>query len=275
MSAVSATTSKLTLLGPASMRPFRCLWMLEELHLQYKHIPKAVPQSRFVKKYNPLGKVPVLLIHDSGEQESGNDHQQDSVEQDPSFVLYESAAIVNYLGDNFATNNNDSNDTIYIPKVGTKERGIYDQTLYMIVSELDSQGLWIHRKHETMGKYFGYIPDAVQHAKEYFNKTNSILIQQLKLQKEKVNSTSTSTPCSSYYLLGNRFTPVDIFYIHCLTWSISIGWNEQWKNNDIVTQYYTNCTTNRIAYQKVQQILNNETTAMKQKQPKPKHSSNL
>ena len=274
MSAVSATTSKLTLLGPASMRPFRCLWMLEELGLQYKHIPKALPQSRFVKKYNPLGKVPVLLIHDSGEQESGNDHQQDSVEQDPSFVLYESAAIVNYLGDNFAATNN--NDSIYIPQVGTNERGIYDQTLYMIVSELDSQGLWIHRKHETMGKYFGYIPDAVQHAKEYFNKTNDTLIQQLKLQKEKVDKTSSNnTPNSNlkYYLLGNRFTPVDIFYIHCLTWSISIGWNEQWKNNPIVTKYYQNCTTNRIAYQKVQQILHNE--QKQRQQQKTKHSSNL
>ena len=80
MSVVSTATSKLTLLGPASMRPFRCLWMLEELHLQYKHIPKAVPQSRFIKKYNPLGKVPVLLIHDSDEEKFGSDHQQETVE---------------------------------------------------------------------------------------------------------------------------------------------------------------------------------------------------
>ena len=203
--------SGLKLLGPASFRAFRCLWMLEELGIPYEHIP-ARPQSEEVRKYNPLGKIPVL------------------VEQD-EFCLYESGAINTYLGDKyreFAPN--------LVPVAGTRDRGLYEQTLSVLNAELDAQALWIHRKHDALGDIFTHIPDAVAHARKYFHKTNRTLIHQLKE--------------GGPYLLGADFTAVDIYFVHCLNWSKSIGWDDKWKDDPNVRKYLQVCQS-RPAYQRV------------------------
>merc|ERR1711977_11346 len=122
----------------------------------YRYIP-VMPQSKEVLRHNPLGKVPILV--------------------DGGFALYETVAIMNYLGDKYgsrsrcnktidtaagaATSSSSTTPRLIVPSAGTKERGLYDQTLSVLVTELDTQGLWMHRKHEAMGKHFGYIPEAV------------------------------------------------------------------------------------------------------------------
>ena len=179
------------LLGAASYRSFRCLWMLEELSIPYDYEP-VQPQSKKVLKYNPLGKVPVLI--------------------EDGFSLYESCAINTYLGDKYC-----SESLRLVPECGSRQRGLYDQTVSVLISELDAQGLWIHRKHEAHGRYFSFVPDAVTHARKYFNKTNRTLMKQLEH--------------GGPYLLGNDFTAADIIYVHCLEWSSDIKWDDKWKQN--------------------------------------------
>lgn len=217
-----------TLLGPASFRSFRCLWMLEELGVHYQHV-LAGPQSKEVKKYNPLGKIPVLVEEDG-------------------FSLYESGAINTYLGDKYR----EKNPTL-VPLAGTKERGLYEQTLSVLNSEMDAQGLWIHRKHEAMGDIFTHIPEAVTHAKKYFNKTNRALIEQLK----------NGGP----YLLGGDFTAADIFYVHCLDWSKTIGWNEKWQTEPTLLEYLDLCKS-RPAYIRVKEMRSVEQEAAQKESSK-------
>lgn len=224
MSAAAAAVPKI--LGGANFRTFRCLWMLEELGIPYQHIQTAMPQSAEVKRYNPLGKIPVLIEDDDDED---------------GFVLYESGAIVTYLGDRYGSSN--ASMPRLVPAPGTRERGRYDQTMSVLLTELDAQGLWIHRKHEAMGQFFTYIPEAVAHAKKYFTKTNRVLIQQIEQ--------------GGPYLLGPSYSGVDIVYVHCLDWSKSIGWHDKWREEPILQEYLDRCKS-RPAYIRTKLIRSKE-----------------
>ena len=68
----------LRVIGDKRSRTFRVLWMLEELGVQYEHLP-AMPQSREVLEHNPSGKVPVLLVN--------------------GIAMTDSTAILHYLAD--------------------------------------------------------------------------------------------------------------------------------------------------------------------------------
>jgi len=190
--------------------------MLEELGIPYQYVP-AMPQSEEAKQHNPLGKIPILVEEDG-------------------FTLFETTAIINYLGDKHRSGDKRNAVDALIPPPGTKERGLYEQTMSVLATELDTQGLWIHRKHEAMGEFFGHIPEAVEHARKYFNKTNRMLIQQLK--DKRAESGETERPS---YLLGSNFTAADIVYVHCLDWSKMIGWDAKWKEDIALTDYVKAC----------------------------------
>ena len=84
--------SAVKLFGFGMSRSFRILWMLEELGtttVPYRYIP-VMPQSKEVLRHNPLGKVPVLI--DRAEKDDDDDN---------GFALYETVAIMNYLGDKY------------------------------------------------------------------------------------------------------------------------------------------------------------------------------
>lgn len=167
------------------------------------------------------------------------------VEED-GFSMFESCAINTFLGDKYRS----ANATL-VPPCETNARGFYDQTISVLTTEMDSQGLWIHRKHEAMGKFFTFIPDAVVHARKYFHKTNRGLIKQLK---------ESTGP----YLLGNDFTAADIAYVHCLDWSREIGWDDKWKNDGEVVDYYKLCRS-RPAFLKVHGMRKEELAAISKK----------
>lgn len=263
----STKIPKLKIIGGASFRTFRNLWMLEELGLPYQYIP-AQPHDPIVLKYNPLGKVPVLVEEQELETEVVDQGQTSA----SVFSMYESGPINTYLGDRFGSSS--SSWQIYHPVAGTHERALYDQTLSVIVSELDSQGLWIHRKHESLGEIFQTIPEAVDHARKYFNKTNRALMKQLETSKEQQLLRCQQQSCAlelekadssgDYYLLGSKFTAIDISYVHCLDWARAIGWDDKFRSNDVVADYLQRLKS-RQAYQKVKSLRQAEQQATKSK----------
>jgi glutathione S-transferase len=199
--------------------------MLQELGVAYEHSTVA-PWSDEIKLYHPMGKVPALVVDDT-------------------FSLYESAAINTYLGDAFSARKK------LVPSCPSHERAKYDQTILYIMTEIDAQALWIHRKHAALGKVFGDIPEAVQAAKTQFTKANRSLSHQLKP-----------------YLLGEEFSAADILYVHCLNWAIAIGWDDTWEGDDgmatRLVEYLSRCRS-RPAYQETIRIQDEERERQKKK----------
>lgn len=205
-----SATPRYILLGPAWTRAFRCVWMLEEVGASYK-VEDAMPQSKRVRELTKSGKVPILIDYGALETTS-------------PFVLYESTAINTYIGEG----------TPLVPKAGTLQRALYDQTISCLATELDSQGLWLHRKHAAMSQFFGDIPDAVEAAKVQFTRMNQQMAQQL-----------------NPFLLGETFTAADIMYVHCLDWSKSIGWHGDWPEG---LEDYRRVCHGRPAYQRAKAL---------------------
>jgi glutathione S-transferase len=197
--------------------------MLEELgNVPYEHLPYR-PASRRVREHNPTGKVPILLAYD------------DPTTTSPSLTLTESVAINTYMGDLYPS-------SALVPTSGTRARAQYDQLCCTILSELDAQGLWMHRKHGTaMGKYLGgAIPEAVAAAQQHYTRMLPTLLP------------------SDLYLLGKNFTAADILLVHCWDWAEQIGWNgsvsDEWR------EYIQRCH-HRAAYQKVWALLQHDETS--------------
>lgn len=228
--AAAKNKSYYVLLGPAWTRAFRCVWMLEELHYggHYELDEAVQPGSTKVRAFVPSGKLPVLLHYnyrppqDHGQQQQ--QQQQSPLSTEP-FVLYESTAINTYLGEGSSL----------VPR-DKYQRAIYDQTISCIATELDAQGLWLHRKHAAMGKVFGEIPAAVVAARSQF---------------EKMNAQIAAPILRHPYLLGNEFTAADILYVHCLDWSKSIGWHDHWPSH---LDAYRKLCHDRPAYQRAVQM---------------------
>ena len=73
------------------------------------------------------------------------------------------------------------------------------------MSELDAQGLWIHRKHEALAGVLAPKSEvAVSHAREQTAKTVGILATEM---------------AGNDYLGGSEFTAADILFVHCLLWA--------------------------------------------------------
>jgi glutathione S-transferase len=275
-------TSIIKLLGPSYTRAFRCLWMLEELHgvVACTLDERVRPQSRAARQRSGAGKVPILLHY---RRDDAGDAGAEPL------VLTESLAINTYLGDAFSGNL--SNDTtlfrsesaaaaaaaaaadaaadgtyddspahhphpLHMPGFGTLERTKYDQLVCCILSELDAAALWVHHKHTSpdLSKVFGHIPQLTEPCRRNFARANRELAQLCRP-----------------YLLGPRFTPVDIAYVHCLEWAIRERWNDNNNNStntnsnsgseqqeeewpaDLLDPYLALCR-DRPAYRRAQQI---------------------
>lgn len=231
--AVTAAAGGLRLIGPTAFRTFRCVWMLEELGIAYDHDKTAAPWSDQAKQSHPMGKIPSLIVDRNGGNSSGESNQDSS-----SFTLYESAAINTYLCDE---------QNRFIPPPRTPERAIYDRTILFIMSELDSQSLWIHRKHAMLHHVFGKSDVAVDAAKEQFRRANNCLVDQL-----------------NPYLLGDEFSAADVLYVHCLDWATTIGWTDTWdgSSGDKVDAYLRSCH-DRPAYRRANKIRDAEREARK------------
>jgi glutathione S-transferase len=164
------------------MRPH---WALAELGLDYEHRPigprTGETQTEEFTRLNPRQKIPVL--------------------QDGDLTLAESAAIVNYLAAKYGEPDG------LMPVAGSEARARYDQWAFFVMMELDAHTLYIIRKHRDLAHLYGESSTAIQAASEGFAKQSAVAELEFADGRE--------------FLLGDRFTGVDILLGSCLDWAVA------------------------------------------------------
>ena len=177
----------LTLWGTGTARTMRAHWMLLELGLEYEFHPiqarSGETQTDEFGRLNPRHKIPVL--------------------RHGSFVLSESAAIVQYLSETF-TNSKE----LYVPS-DVMSRAALNEWCYFVLSELDAASLYVMRRHEGLKHVYGEAPVAVESAKKYF-------LRNLEAMVSRVES-------GGPYLFGDRLSTADILLMTCLDWAASLA----------------------------------------------------
>ena len=171
--------------GCSTSRTMRALWALAELGLDYEHRPigprTGETQTEEFTRLNPRQKIPVL--------------------QDGDLTLAESAAIVNYLAEKYGEPDG------LMPAAGSEARARYDQWAFFVMMELDAHTLYVIRKHRDLAHLYGEAPAAIQAASEGFTKQSAVA------ELEFADGRN--------FLLGDRFTGVDILLGSCLDWAVA------------------------------------------------------
>lgn len=106
-----------TLIGTPKARPFRVLWVMEELGLEYEILPLSPSDKEAMAAFNPTGKVPAL--------KDGDD------------VIIDSVAIMQYLADKHGG---------LTFQAGTIERAKQDSFTQFICDEIDG-ALWTNARN--------------------------------------------------------------------------------------------------------------------------------
>ena len=176
---------ELTLFGSGTSRTMRAHWMLLELGVDYESRPiqsrSGETLTEQFRRLNPRHKIPVL--------------------QDGSFVLTESAAIVQYLSDTYA-----DPTRFHVPK-DAQARASLNEWCCFIMTELDAGSLYVVRRHEGLASIYGEAPSAVDSAKAYF------------LHLEAMTQQIAKTK----YLFGELLSTADILLTTCLDWASISG----------------------------------------------------
>jgi glutathione S-transferase len=135
-------------IGGIKSRTLRVLWTLEELGLEYDHVP-ALPRSDDVTRFSPAGKIPVLVV----------DH----------VPITDSVAIMTYLADKHAA-------LTFAP--GTIDRARQDSLTNFILDEFD-QLLWTAAKHSFVLPEDRRVPGVKDTAKWEFERAQHALIPRM------------------------------------------------------------------------------------------------
>ncbi len=168
--------------GFPQTRSRRVTWMLEELGQDYEFI--------LVDFNKGEPKSPeYLAINPAGKVPAM---------QDGDLLLTESAAILTYLGDKFPEKG-------LVPAAGTAERGVFEQWSYFTLCELE-QPLWTMGKHRFALPEEYRVPQIMKTAEWEFQRALALLEQGLG---------------DKQYILGDRFSAVDILLGHTLIWGIN------------------------------------------------------
>ncbi|WP_375569856.1 glutathione S-transferase family protein [Seohaeicola saemankumensis] len=176
----------LTLWGAGTGRTMRGHWALAELGVDYESKP-ILPRTgeTLTPEYtalNPRQKIPLL--------------------QDGGFTLGESAAIVIYLAETYSSASRD-----LLPPKGC-HRHHWFEWAFFIVTELDSSSLYVMRRHGTvqgLAHIYGEAPGVVARAAEYFQR--------------QLRHVDIALRDGRPFLMGERFTAVDILLTTCLKWA--------------------------------------------------------
>ncbi len=131
-------------LGTATTRAFRVLWMMEELGLEYEHLAFP-PRSKEILAANPSGKVPALLVEDE--------------------IILDSAAIIQFLADKHG-------GLTY--EAGTIKRGQQDSFTQFINDELDAP-LWCAARNTFILPKDKRVPQIKDTLKWEFSRSMKIL----------------------------------------------------------------------------------------------------
>lgn len=177
----------LTLWGVTTTRTIRAHWALRELGLPYRCRPilsrSGETKTEEFTAINPRQKIPALV--------------------DGDFVITESAAIIAYLSATYATP-----DTALIP-TDPLGRARYDEWAYFILTELDATSLYVVRRHHGLPEIYGEAPAAVDAAFAYFQR--------------QIETVAAILDDGRPWLMGDRFTGVDMLLTTCLTWATGLN----------------------------------------------------
>ena len=177
----------LVLWGAGTGRALRAHWALAELGLDYESRP-IQPRTGETKtpEYTALTarqKIPLL--------------------RDGTFTITESAAIIAYLSDTYA-----SEETALMPRAA-RERAQCLEWCFFIMTELDAASLYVIRRHRYLPETYGAAPEVCDSAAAYFGQQMRAVDRQL----------AEGLP----YLFGDRLTAADMLLSTCLTWAVSYG----------------------------------------------------
>jgi len=174
----------LTLYHSPQSRSIRPRWLLEEIGAPYEVKTLSLPDGDQKKpdylKLNPNGAVPTLV--------------------DGDLVLWESAAICQYLADKFP-------DKRLAPPVGTPERGKYYQWIHYAMSGLEPAAVTIFQ-HTIQRPEADRVPALVNEAK-----------QQLAAAVKVVDGAVAGRE----WILGSQFSAADVMVGSTLAWCQLMG----------------------------------------------------
>ncbi len=134
--------------GQTQTRAFRVLWMLEELGLEYTH-QNVAPRSEELRKYNPTGKAPVLLVDGA--------------------PVIDSTAIITYLAD--------KHGGLTWP-AGTLERARQDALTHFVLDEMDAV-LWTAARHSFVLPEDKRVPQVKDSLKWEFERSQKVLLERM------------------------------------------------------------------------------------------------
>jgi len=202
-------TNDLTLWGVGTSRTLRPHWMLLELGLEYEFhaIGSRTGETKTDEfmRINPRHKIPVL--------------------QHGSFVLTESAAIIQYLSETF------THPGVMAAPSDAESRAALNEWCYFILTELDAGSLYVMRRHAGLEHIYGAAPRAVEAARNYF--------------MENAEAMAPRIAKSGRYLMGDQFSVADILLMTCLDWAVT----DRIPLSDTLHEYRSRVTV-RPAYRK-------------------------
>jgi glutathione S-transferase len=198
----------LTLYHSPQSRSIRPRWLLEELGVPYEVKPISLADGDQKKpdylKLNPNGAVPTLV--------------------DGDLVLWESAAICQYLADKFP-------EKRLAPPVGTPERGKYYQWMHYAMCGIEPPAVTIFL-HSMRLPEAERIPKLVDDARQQLAAAITVVDDAL---------------AGREWILGSQFTAADVMVGSTLAWCQMMG--SMGDKSPNATAYLGRCTA-RPAFQR-------------------------
>jgi glutathione S-transferase len=176
---------KLYGLGPT--RSLRARWALQELDAEFEFVPVNIMAGELhlpeFLRLNPAGKVPVLV--------------------DGDLVLTESAAIVMYLAEKYATKG--------LMPTDLKERAQAYRWSLFAVTELE-QPLWRIAKHSFLYPEDKRLPEDIALAREEFMAMAAVLDRHMDGRTFIVDGRMSIADCVTAYVVdwGNEYGLIDV-----------------------------------------------------------------
>jgi len=196
----------LTLYHSPQSRSIRPRWLLEELGVPYEvklvSLQAGDQKKPEYLKLNPNGAVPTLV--------------------DGDLVLFESAAICQYLADKYP-------DKKLAPPVGTPERGKYYQWIHYAMSGLEPPAV-------TIFFHTIQLPEAERVPQ---------LVEQARPQLDAAIKVVDDALAGREWILGSQFTAADVMIGSTVVWAQMMGLvGDKYAN---VSAYLTRCNARPAA----------------------------